>query len=129
MFTVNRREFVQAILASVAASPLTGQSLSSAQYDPSALRLQYSRAAQKWVEALPIGNGRVGAMVFGGVGTERLQLNEDTLWSGGPGDTGNPKSREVVPRVRAAVASGRYTEADTLAKDLQGPYTQSYLPM
>ena len=129
MFTVNRREFVQAILASVAASPLTGQSLSSAQYDPSALRLQYSRAAQKWVEALPIGNGRVGAMVFGGVGTERLQLNEDTLWSGGPGDTGNPKSREVLPRVRAAVASGRYTEADTLAKDLQGPYTQSYLPM
>ena len=93
------------------------------------LVLEYTRAAQKWVEALPIGGGRLGAMVFGGVGTERLQLNDDTLWSGGPNDTGNPKAREVLPQVRRAVAAGQFVEADTLAKGLQGPYTQTYLPL
>ena len=49
------------------------------------LHLWYRQPAQQWVEALPIGNGRLGAMVFGGLAHERLQLNEDTLWSGGPG--------------------------------------------
>ena len=93
------------------------------------LVLEYTRAAQKWVEALPVGGGRLGAMVFGGVGTERLQLNDDTLWSGGPKDTGNPKAREVLPQVRRAVAAGQFVEADTLTKGLQGPYTQTYLPM
>ena len=93
------------------------------------LVLEYTRAAQKWVEALPIGGGRLGAMVFGGVGTERLQLNDDTLWSGGPKDTGNPKAREVLPQVRRAVAAGQFVEADTLTKGLQGPYTQTYLPL
>lgn len=48
------------------------------------LRLWYRQPAKQWVEALPVGNGRLGAMVFGGVTSERLQLNEDTLWSGGP---------------------------------------------
>jgi alpha-L-fucosidase 2 len=50
------------------------------------LMLWYRQPAQQWVEALPIGNGRLGAMVFGGVRAERLQLNDDTLWSGGPRD-------------------------------------------
>ena len=47
------------------------------------LKLWYTRPAETWVEALPVGNGRMGAMVFGGVATEHLQLNEDTLWAGG----------------------------------------------
>ncbi len=131
---LDRRAFVEHLLSAAAALPLTrdlgiiaaGQ---SAQSPPPPLRLEYARAAQKWVEALPIGGGRLGAMVFGGIGTERLQLNDDTLWSGGPSDTGNPKAREVLPQVRRAVADGRFVEADTLAKGLQGPYTQTYLPM
>src|SRR5512143_957551 len=52
--------------------------------------LWYDKPATKWVEALPIGNGRISAMVFGGVGEERLQLNEGTLWAGGPYDPVNP---------------------------------------
>jgi alpha-L-fucosidase 2 len=128
---LNRREFVQTMLASAAAAPMVREGLAFAQSGGEAptLRLQYTRAAQKWVEALPIGGGRMGAMVFGGVGTERLQLNESTLWSGGPTDTGNPKALAVLSQVRAAVAARRFTDADTLAKGLQGPYTQTYLPM
>ena len=134
MPTLDRRTFVQQMLAAAAAVPAlrdmqVGAGLSPGTGDPSRLRLEYARAAQKWVEALPVGNGRMGAMVFGGVGTERLQLNDDTLWSGGPKDTGNPKALAVLPDVRRAVADGRFVEAGTLAKGLQGPYTQSYLPM
>ena len=51
---------------------------------PSTLKLFYDKPASKWVEALPVGNGRIGAMIFGGVEEELLQLNESTLWSGGP---------------------------------------------
>ncbi len=93
------------------------------------LRLWYTRPAIRWVEALPIGNGRLGAMVFGGVGTERLQLNEDTLWSGGPRDWDNPETREVLPEVRKLIAAGDYVGADALCKRMQGPYNQSYQPL
>src|SRR6185436_12828257 len=72
----------------------------------------------------------LGAMVFGGIGHERLQLNEDTLWSGGPRDWDNPKAREALPRIRRLVADGQYVEAGELAKQtMMGPYTESYLPM
>jgi hypothetical protein len=119
---LDRRAFVEHLLSAAAALPLTRDlgaqaAAQSAQSAPPPLRLEYSRAAQKWVEALPIGGGRLGAMVFGGIGTERLQLNDDTLWSGGPSDTGNPKAHEVLPQVRRAVAEGRFVEADTLAKE------------
>src|SRR5215831_11909300 len=56
------------------------------------LSLWYRRPAGQWVEALAVGNGRLGAMVFGGVERERLQLNEDTLWAGGPYDPNNPEA-------------------------------------
>ena len=131
---LDRRAFVEHLLSAAAALPLTrdlgiGAAGQLAATPPSPLVLQYARAAQKWVEALPIGGGRLGAMVFGGIGTERLQLNDDTLWSGGPTDTNNPTAREALPQVRRAIAEGRFVEADTLAKGLQGPYTQTYLPM
>jgi alpha-L-fucosidase 2 len=93
------------------------------------LRLWYRQPAQQWTEALPIGNGRLGAMVFGGVQTERLQLNEDTLWSGEPTDWNNPNSIELLPKVRGLIFEGRYAEADELCTDMQGPYTESYMPM
>ncbi|HET9195120.1 MAG TPA: glycoside hydrolase N-terminal domain-containing protein, partial [Vicinamibacterales bacterium] len=67
-------------------------------------------ANQEWVRALPVGNGRLGAMVFGGVVHERLQLNEDTLWAGRPYDPVNPEARGALPEVRRLLASGRYRD-------------------
>ena len=64
------------------------------------LKLWYRQPARTWMEALPVGNGRLGAMVFGGVYEERLQLNEDTLWSGAPKDWNNLRARELLPEVR-----------------------------
>ncbi|MEZ4664193.1 MAG: glycoside hydrolase family 95 protein [Caldilineaceae bacterium] len=98
-------------------------------HHPSPLTLWYRQAATKWVEALPIGNGRLGAMVLGGVAHERLQINEDTLWSGGFKDTTSPNAQSVLPAVRQAIRAGDYLAADRLAKEMQGPFTQSYQPL
>ncbi len=76
--------------------------------------LWYDRAAVEWTEALPLGNGRLGAMQFGGVGAEEFQLNEDTLWSGGPYNPANDKALDAWPTVQRLVFEGRYTEADAL---------------
>ncbi|REE81273.1 alpha-L-fucosidase 2 [Paenibacillus taihuensis] len=93
------------------------------------MKLQYDRPATVWTEALPVGNGCLGAMIYGGVEQEELQLNEDTLWSGFPIDGTNPRALEVLPEVRRLVAEERYVEADQLCKEMMGPYTQSYLPL
>lgn len=93
------------------------------------LELKYDDPAEQWTQALPVGNGRLGAMVFGGVEEERLQLNEATLWSGGPRNWNNPRAREVLPQVRAAIFAGDYVRADDLARSMQGPYNQSYQPL
>ncbi|MEE1927213.1 glycoside hydrolase family 95 protein [Streptomyces sp. TRM 70351] len=83
---------------------------------PSApLVLWYPRPARQWLEALPVGNGRLGAMVFGGTERERLQLNEDTLWAGGPHDYDNPAAREALPEVRRLVFAGDHEGAERLA--------------
>ena len=76
-----------------------------------------------------MGNGRLGAMVFGDPLRERLALNEDTLWSGGPTNWNNPDAKTWLPKVREAVFAGRYAEADALTKKMQGPYNQSYQPL
>ena len=68
----------------------------------------------EWVRALPVGNGRLGAMVFGGVVHERLQLNEDTLWAGRPYDPVNPEAKDTLPEVRRLIAEGKYPEAAKL---------------
>jgi len=68
-----------------------------------------------WTEALPVGNGRLGAMVFGGVERERLQLNEDTLWAGGPYDPANTNALAALPEVRRLIFAGQYTNAQELA--------------
>jgi alpha-L-fucosidase 2 len=91
--------------------------------------LWYRRPAAQWVEALPIGNGRLGAMVFGGVERERLQLNEGTLWSGGPKDWNNAKAPAALAETRRLIADGKFAEADRAARGMQGPYTQSFLPL
>lgn len=93
------------------------------------LKLWYRQPATQWVEALPVGNGRLGAMVFGGVATERLQLNEDTLWSGPTLTWNTPDAQAALPAVREAIFAGDYVEADRRAKALQGAFTQSYQPL
>lgn len=93
------------------------------------LTLWYDAPAKNWNEALPVGNGRLGAMVFGGAQRERLQLNEETLWSGHPRDCDNPDAPRHLPLLREAAFKGDYALADQLAKKMQGPFTQSYLPM
>jgi alpha-L-fucosidase 2 len=76
--------------------------------------LWYRRPANRWVEALATGNGRIGAMVFGRINQELLQLNEDTLWSGAPYDPVNPLAKDALPQVRQLVWDGKYTEANSL---------------
>jgi hypothetical protein len=78
------------------------------------LSLWYRRPAGKWVEALAVGNGRLGAMVFGGIERERLQLNEDTLWAGGPYDPTNPEALAALPEARRLIFDGQYREANRL---------------
>src|SRR5204863_1834957 len=79
------------------------------------LRLWYRQPAANWNEALPIGNGRLGAMVFGGVATEHLQLNEDTVWAGEKRDRMNPAGPAAVKEVRRLLAEGKAAEAEALA--------------
>lgn len=80
-----------------------------------ALRLWYPRPATQWVEASPLGNGRLGAMVWGGGKHERIQLNEDTLYAGGPYDPTPPDALEALPEVRRLLFARRYAEAEALA--------------
>ncbi|MBM7568150.1 glycoside hydrolase family 95 protein [Paenibacillus sacheonensis] len=93
------------------------------------MNIQFHKPAIFWTEALPVGNGNLGAMVFGGVERERIALNEDTLWSGYPKDWNNSEAASVLPQVRKLVSEGLYEEADRLCKGMMGPYTQSYLPL
>lgn len=88
--------------------------------------LWYQRPAKNWDEALPIGNGRLGAMIFGGIEGERLQLNEDTLWSGSPYDPNNREALGALPEVRRLVFEGKYTEAAKIinAKMMAKPLKQ-----
>jgi len=79
------------------------------------LRLWYPRPAGQWVEALPLGNGRLGAMVWGGGRSERLQLNEDTLYAGQPYDPTPVHALEALPEVRRLLFAGRFAEAQELA--------------
>ena len=79
------------------------------------LLLWYQSAARAWTEALPIGTGRLGAMVFGGLPDERLQINEDTLWTGGPYSPLNPDALVHLDEVRSLIFAGRFSEADAVA--------------
>src|SRR5512132_2087497 len=77
--------------------------------------LWYRQAAANWNEALPIGNGRLGAMVFGGVSAERIQLNEDTVWAGEKRDRTNPQGLAALPEIRRLLFAGKTREAEALA--------------
>src|SRR5690606_30827121 len=131
--SMQRRTFLHTLAALAAASGFSRRVHARQAVPPGSaaagdLSLWYSRAARRGVEALPIGNGRLGGMVYGGVGVDRLALNDDTLWSGGPTDWNNPDAREALAEVRRLVADGRFDEADAASKRMMGPYTQSYMP-
>ncbi len=92
--------------------------------------LWYIQPAEQWTDALPVGNGRLGAMIFGGVASERIALNEDTLWSGAPRDWNNPGARDHLPVVRDMVIQHQdYHAADQECRKMQGPFNQAYEPL
>lgn len=94
------------------------------------LKLWYNSPAKNWNEALPLGNGRIGAMIFGGIEEEIIQLNEETLWSGGPVNTNpNPFAKDHLPAIRDALFQEDYAKAGELATKMQGLFTESYQPM
>ncbi len=83
----------------------------------SSLRLWYQQPATEWVEALPIGNGRIGAMVYGDPQNEKIQLNESTVWAGQPNRNDNPDAKDALPEVRRLIFEGKYKEAQELVNN------------
>src|SRR5690606_33243775 len=98
-------------------------------------RLSYDSPARTWVEALPLGNGRLGAMCFGDPVHDRIALNDDTVWSGSPdsertgGAVPAPVARAALEEARAAVRAGDLGAADQAVRRLQQRYSQSFLPL
>lgn len=79
-----------------------------------ALKLWYSQPAKQWVEALPVGNGRLGAMIYGDPINEIIQLNENTVWAGSPNRNDNPEAKAALPEVRKLIFEGKYKEAQDI---------------
>lgn len=98
----------------------------SAREAPDNLKLWYTKPAQKWTEALPIGNGRLGAMIFGGVENDRIQFNEETLWTGEPNDYAHPGAVQHLDKIRQLLFEGKQKEAEDLAMNefMSVPLTQ-----
>ena len=103
------------ILLAILAGILSCTNQSNQQ--PSDLVLKYDQPAQSWNEALPVGNGRLGAMVFGGVVRERIQFNEETLWTGEPHDYSHPGASEYLDTIRQLVFAGKPREAENIAME------------
>ena len=94
-------------------------------------RLWYSKPATDWLEAIPIGNSHLGAMVYGGTETEEIQLNEETFWSGSPYENNSKESLEKLPEVRRLIFEGKEMEATKLLDRyfVKGPHGMRFLPM
>src|SRR6202008_4204945 len=109
---ISRRRFLAETAVATVALPLAPAIFSAA--DEQSLLLWYDKPAAEWTEALPVGNGRLGAMIFGGPGSEQLQLNEDTLYAGSPYDPNNPEALKALPEARRLIFEGKYKEAHDL---------------
>src|ERR1700752_5012840 len=122
---ITRRRFLTEAGIATAALPFAPAILSAAPQDD-ALILWYDKPAAEWTEALPVGNGHLGAMIFGGPANERLQLNEDTLYAGSPYDPNNPEALKALPDARRLIFEGKYKEAHDLvgAKMMAQPIKQ-----
>ena len=90
-------------------------STAGAQGEDASLALRYDTPAKDWNQALPVGNGRLGAMVFGGAAEERLQINEDTVWAGEPHDYAHKGAVKYLPEIRRLLFEGKQREAEALA--------------
>jgi len=89
----------------------------SGQDRQSEMKIWFNQPSDNWNEALPVGNGRLGAMVFGGVETERLELNEESVWTGQPRWDANPNALKNLPRVRQLLFEGKYKDAEAMAQN------------
>lgn len=103
---VNKRKYLIAILLLLSVNMCFAQDM----------KLWYSKPAVKWTEALPLGNGRIGAMVFGGVEQDRIQFNEETLWSGEPRNYSRPGAYKYLDSIRQLLFAGRQKDAEALAE-------------
>jgi alpha-L-fucosidase 2 len=94
------------------------------------MRLWYRTPAKEWEDALPVGNGRMGGMVFGRVEKDRIQLNDDTLWSGYPRDINNYNAINHLQQVRELIADEQYIKAERIVEEhMDGEWTESYMPL
>ncbi|MDR0988044.1 MAG: glycoside hydrolase family 95 protein, partial [Prevotellaceae bacterium] len=119
------KQLVTLLLLLLAAPLAQAQSVNQPSY-----KLWYDRPASTWTEALPLGNGRLGAMVYGNPAVEQLQLNEETLWAGQPNSNVRPDAAPYIDQVRQLVFAGKYLEAQTLAteKIMPSNVTNSGMP-
>ena len=94
-------------------------------------KLWYSKPASHWLEALPIGNSHLGAMVYGGTDIEQIQLNEETFWSGSPHENNNPSAKVAIKEVRKLIFAGKEEQADSIIgrSFFKGPHGQKFLPL
>src|SRR5262249_1943140 len=113
---ISRRNYLK-LLGSGAAALAASEILPPAENETDRSNLiWYRKPAEAWNEALPIGNGRLGGMVFGGVQFDRIQLNEDSVWAGEMRDRTNPEGARGVPEVRRLLLAGKIKEAEALAE-------------
>lgn len=126
MKPITRRDLLRTTGLTAGAIALTSQAPVSAAASPSGaadapetnpMQLWYTAPATEWLEALAVGNGRIGAMVFGGVAAEKLMLNEDTVWAGGPHDYADPRGAEALPEIRRLINEEKWGEAQRLADE------------
>ena len=126
---MKRREFLMTIPA-LSATALPSSAGPADENSAPDLTLWYTRPAEGWVDGLPLGNGRLGAMALGSAPKERIFLNEATLWSGSPHNVNPPDGEKTLAEVRRLVLEEKdYHAADQAAHKLQGTYTESYQPL
>lgn len=107
----------QIALVIIAVVSFTNCSQQEQKTETSPLKIWFTKPAQIWEEALPIGNGRIGAMVYGGVEVDQIQFNEETLWTGEPRDYSHPGAADYLDEIRQLVWAGKQDEAEELAND------------
>lgn len=113
--TITRRDFICGSAAAAILPARFGSAAWLAAIRPN--ELVFAKPAARWMEAVPIGNGRIGGMVFGGIGSERIALTESTVWSGAPSDSSvNPAALENLSRIRELMFAGKYVEGNELCK-------------
>ena len=130
MHNLTRRDFISTLAVAAAMPSFAETKVTSEKTVRPDTLLWYRRPATKWTEALPIGNGRLGAMIHGGTTQELLQLNEDTLWSGEQRDLQNYEAIRYLDEVRKLLLAGKNREADAVVEArFIGPWNESYMPL